>query len=125
MIRIELRGGRTAYSCGDKITGLVRWSDLPSSAERLEIRLIWYTKGKGDRDVSIEAQRAVATSQPNAEEKFEFIAPNGPYSFSGKLISLIWAIEVVVFPGRDAEMVDIVIAPEQREVLLLAGEDNS
>ena len=28
--------------------------------------------------------------------------PDGPYSFSGKLITLAWAIEIVVLPGGES-----------------------
>ena len=44
--------------------------------------------------------------------------PSAPYSFSGKLVSLIWALELVAFPGETSTRVDITMAPDGKEVVL-------
>jgi hypothetical protein len=54
----------------------------------------------------------VADSRP-----FSFRAPVFPSSFSGKLISLIWALELVLDPGG-AEAIELVIAPDGKELRL-------
>jgi len=50
--------------------------------------------------------------------EFRFRLPEGPYSFSGKLISLLWAIEVVASPGDMAGRAGIVVSPSGREVVI-------
>ena len=50
--------------------------------------------------------------------EFSFQAPNGPYSFSGTPIALIWAIEFVAKTGSEFERIEITIAPEGREIVL-------
>ena len=47
---------------------------------------------------------------------FEFEIPRGPYSFSGKLITLAWAIEIVALPGGETERLDLVVGPQPVEV---------
>jgi hypothetical protein len=50
-----------------------------------------------------------------------FVLPESPYSFSGKLISLVWAIEVIADPGNETARLDVVIAPEAKEIRLDAA----
>ncbi len=99
------------YTPGAPISGKVLWQNLDPESASLEIRLLWFTRGKGDRDFQVLDQRTVAAPRRAGEFPFEFQAPGYPPSFSGKLVSLIWAIEVIQFPEREAELLEIVISP--------------
>jgi len=55
---------------------------------------------------------------PEEARPFRFLAPAEPYSFSGKLISLLWALEVVALPGHESARLDLTISPTGKEVLL-------
>jgi hypothetical protein len=123
MITIEFDEQRSAYCAGDSITGTVTWRDLVDATNEMDVRLIWYTKGKGDRDVAVIAHQSIPISKRSGQRRFEFVAPNGPYSFSGRLISLIWAVEVVELPSKLAELFEIVVAPDAKEVVLHAVEE--
>jgi hypothetical protein len=59
-------------------------------------------------------------ANPAAEDRrsFQIRAPKGPYSFSGKLISLIWALEIVVQPSEESGRTLITISPTGEEILL-------
>ena len=92
-----------------------RW---PDDAEAIEIRLFWYTEGKGTRDVGVEGTERVDRPDRNGHRDFSFTAPEGPYSFSGKLISLMWSIELVVLKVGKTERLDIGIGPRPIEVTL-------
>ncbi len=122
MIAIDFETKRNAFSSGEKIVGSVRWSELGEPVENIEVRLIWYTQGKGDRDVTIVDQQTLPATAASGQSEFEFTAPVGPYSFSGKLISLIWAIEVIALPRRDSESTNIVIGPGGKEVFIGTSE---
>jgi hypothetical protein len=75
-----------------KITGdISRWP--------IEVRLFWYTQGKGTRDVEVVDSLRVDNPEPSGHTRFSFQLPAGPYSFSGRLITLDWAIEAVALPG--------------------------
>jgi len=55
--------------------------------------------------------------QTTDQRTFRFALPEGPYSFSGKLISIIWAIELILEPGPSVERREIVMSPSGREVV--------
>jgi hypothetical protein len=116
-LRIELADGRTAYRAGEPLSGRVAWrvDDQPSSAE---LRLFWYTSGKGTLDVGVVNTMTVASPRMDDHRDFTFPLPREPYSFSGTLISLIWAIELIVEPGGHVERQKIVLSATGEEVVL-------
>jgi hypothetical protein len=116
-IRIEIRDGSTAFLPGETVEGTVAWHfDRP--AQSVELRLLWYTEGRGDQDVAVV--ETVPLADPGVEESrpFRILLPEGPFSFSGKLISLVWALEAVALPGSRAERLPIVVSPTRRKILL-------
>jgi hypothetical protein len=116
-LRVELDEGRASFRPGEVVRGTASWSlDAPPSA--VEVRLIWFTQGKGDRDVGLV--EAVPAAAPSAEGglSFAFTLPDGPYSFSGTLVSLLWAVEVVALPASEAASAELVVSPSGREILL-------
>jgi hypothetical protein len=48
---------------------------------------------------------------PEDTRSFQFTAPLAPYSFTGKLVTLTWAVEVVALPRKENTRVEVVIAP--------------
>jgi hypothetical protein len=116
-LRIELTGGRTAFKPGETLSGDVTWrvEDQPSSAE---LRLFWYTSGKGTQDVGVVNTLAFAAPQPDDRRSFTLPLPREPYSFSSRLISLIWAIELIVEPGGHVERREFVLSGTGQEVVL-------
>lgn len=117
MIQLDLRENRTAYSPGEELVGAALW-ELDAPPTLAEVRLVWSTKGKGTEDAAVAA--TVAFDAPRAGDTRPFVLrlPAAPYSFSGKLISLVWAVELVLQPGARCERVEIVVAPGGAEVLL-------
>jgi hypothetical protein len=117
MLRIALANDRTAFKPGEQIAGIVRWQ-CESAPERIEITLGWATSGKGTTDWETVATDSIPSPPAHGEHAFRFTAPREPYSFSGKLISLTWSVEAVAEPGDDANEVQVVIAPDGREIVL-------
>lgn len=117
MINIQLT--EKAFAPGELIEGKLVWQDL-NIGEQLCLRLIWYTSGKGDQDFAIVHEQRIDRPGAQGEREFEFPAPAWPYSFSGKLITLSWAIEVVRKPGDLAIRADLVIGPQRQELSLLS-----
>ena len=117
MVKIGTRDSRTEFRPGEEISGAVGWQ-LTQPPKSVEVRLFWYTRGKGTEDVSVVD--TVRFDNPKQEEArpFSFTAPAGPYSFSGKLISLIWALELVTEPGNESARLDLTISPTGKEVVL-------
>jgi hypothetical protein len=115
MIRLGLRENKTAFRPGETIAGAVLWQfeNPPASAE---VRLVWFTRGKGTEDGGIAATVALDAPPAADTREFSFEAPNGPYSFSGTLIAVLWAVEFVVKPGNEFQRIEIVIAPGAKEI---------
>jgi hypothetical protein len=121
-LRIELADGRTKCRPGEPLSGRVRWrvDEQPTSAE---VRLFWYTSGKGTQDVGVVDTMTFASPRMDDHRDFTLPMPREPYSFSGTLISLIWAIELIVEPGEHVERQEIVLSATGEEVVL--GDANA
>jgi hypothetical protein len=116
-LRIELPAGRTAFRPGATLTGVVSWR-LPVALDSLELRLFWFTRGKGTEDVSVVAHREYASPGLSGRREFSFKLPESPYSFSGRLVSLTWALELVTPRGKQSARVEFVLSPFDHEILL-------
>ena len=114
---VELDGARTSFAPGERIAGTAGWR-LEEPPEALEVRLFWFTRGKGERDVGIVETLEIASGAREGSREFSFHAPPAPLSFSGKLISLIWSIELVALPGGDAGRREITLSPTGEEIRL-------
>lgn len=116
-LRIAIHGNRTAFEPGEVLEGTVRWR-LDPTETRCELRLFWFTRGKGSPDV--EVVNSLVFDQPAEEETrpFRFTLPTEPYSVSGQLVSLVWALELIATPGKENTRLELVVAPHGREVLL-------
>jgi hypothetical protein len=123
---IELADDRRTYRPGDTARGVIRWQ-WEEEPEAVELRLFWHTRGKGTQDVGIVDTLRVDAPGVDGGREFGMRLPGAPYSFSGKLISLIWSLELVVLPSKDSERVEITVAPEGKEIVLpnAATADNS
>jgi hypothetical protein len=115
-VAIRTTDGRTAFSPGEPVAGIVSWS-LPAAPRRMEVRLFWFTRGKGTQDVQIVEPIVIENAPMQGQHPFTFHAPNGPYSFSGRLISLIWGLEVLAEPKDRSDRIEIVCAPGGREIV--------
>jgi len=115
-LRLELVGGRTTHRPGEPLSGRVTWrvERQPTAAE---LRLFWYTSGKGTEDVGVVETLSFAAPRPEDHRDFTLPLPREPYSFSGRLISLIWAIELIVEPGGHVERQEFVLSPTGKEVV--------
>lgn len=116
-IQLDIQGGANAFLPGETVEGTATWQ-LDKPVETVEVRLFWYTQGKGDQDVGVVETVAFPDPAPADRRGFRIRLPAGPYSFSGKLISLLWALEVVAEPGGRAGRTEITVSPNRREILI-------
>ena len=114
---IEIENGRVAFRPGEEIRGKVKW-DFDENPQRLELSLFWRTEGKGTQDTGVA--QTITFDNPGGfdQRDFRLRAPDGPCSFSGRLISIIWALELVEpSKGKDYVRKEIVISPTGEEVV--------
>lgn len=116
-LKLQTHEHRTRFRCGESIDGTASWQ-LDEAPRTAEVRLFWYTRGKGTEDVGVA--KTVRFDHPQREDsrEFQIDVPNRPYSFSGKLISLIWAIELLIEPGGHVQRLDLIISPDGHEIVL-------
>jgi hypothetical protein len=115
-LTIELSNGLASFEPADEVNGTVAW--VLGQQVSMELRLFWFTRGKGTEDVGII--KTIRFDQPSSRDKkaFNFSLPDSPYSFSGKLISLIWAMELIAEPSNQVARREIVLAPGGSEIRL-------
>ncbi len=99
------------------IEGTVSWQ-LNIDPKKVYLRLFWFTSGKGTEDMEVVDEISFDNPGISDSRPFKFTLPNEPYSFSGKLVSLTWALEILSKPGKEAEQKEIVVSPYGHEVNL-------
>ena len=116
-LSVELDDGRAAFEPGAELTGKVRWQG-EQPPRKVELRLFWFTQGQGTPEAGVV--ETVHFDLPKADEfrPFRLRLPAGPYSFSGQLITLAWALELVATPGTEVGRVEFIMAPGGRGVEL-------
>jgi hypothetical protein len=117
VLEIRVDGGVAAFAPGETLRGTLQWVG-EAAAEAVELRLLWYTEGRGDPDVGVARRLRIEAPSAVGSSPFEFEAPSGPYSCSGRLVSIRWALEAVTQPGGEAARTELVLAPGGREVEL-------
>ncbi len=116
-LKIAVREDRTHFLPGDEIVAAAYWKlDQPPTA--VEARLFWFTRGKGTPDANVV--QTVRFDDPLVEEArpVRFQLPDAPYSFSGRLISLIWALELVVGRSGESVRLELTVSPTGEEIVL-------
>ena len=116
-IVIEVKNKQTEFEPGDTVSGTVFW-DVAKDPKRVTLNLFWYTDGKGSQDLEIITSLEIESFSCRGEKAFSFELPGEPYSFSGKLISICWALEVFVKKGSAKQQYEFVLGPGGREVRL-------
>lgn len=116
-LEIVLYEDKVAFAPRETIRGVIEWN-LAVSPRRLDFSLFWYTAGKGTRDVGMVHSASFDNPGVHGSKEFSFALPEGPYSFSGKLISLIWALELTCTPGSETVRREIILSPAGEEILL-------
>lgn len=116
-LMITLADGRSSFAPGEQIRGQVSWQ-LDQATTWTELRLFWYTQGKGTQDVGVVARERFEQPTTTATIPFAFTAPAHPPSCSGRLVSVCWALELVSSDDQQVPRVDVVIAPGGQEIRL-------
>jgi hypothetical protein len=116
-LKIAVREDHTQFLPGDEIIAAAYWN-LDGPPKSVEARLFWFTRGKGTQDVNVV--ETFRFDHPLVEEArpVRFRLPEAPYSFSGKLVSLIWALELVVEPGSESARIELTVSPTGEEINL-------
>ncbi len=79
MLTISTTDGGAWFKPGETVTGTVFWQ-LDEEAEAVEVRLFWFTEGKGTRDVDVVDRRHLAQPGLSGTRPFR----RTPFSFGSR-----------------------------------------
>lgn len=99
-----------------QLSGKVRWL-AQSVPKGLELRMFWATRGRGTEELSVVKSLEIEPLKCG-EIGFHFELPRKPYSFSGKLVSVVWALELVDSDGTGLAIEEFILTPTGEEWLL-------
>ena len=116
---IQTDYNNTEFTPGDTLSGTLTWN-LPGGTESIALRLFWFTSGRGSQDIESvdELTWPISPTRLQGHEKFSFTLPTEPYSFSGKIISLTWALEAVAMPEETSTKKEFTLTPNGQEIVL-------
>ncbi len=119
-LKIDVKDDRQSFMPGESLSGKVSW-ELDAKPRKASLRLFWFTSGKGTEDAEIAGIMNFEDPSVSDSRSFEFKMPPGPYSFSGQLISLHWALELEA--GGELLQKEFVLSPFGHEILLYRGHE--
>ncbi len=105
-IELTLRGGEQQgeylrFQPGETMQGSVQVTPQGDmNCRHLFVRLVWQTEGRGDRDRGVAAEMDLYQGQLPAGtprmHSFHFRLPDGPWSYAGYYINIIWHVEASI-----------------------------
>jgi hypothetical protein len=119
-LSLQFENMAAKFKPGETVRGLGGWR-LDQPATSIDLRLFWYTEGKGTQDVAVAQTTTIENPPQNGSQMFQFDLPASPYSFSGKLISLIWAVEMIARPGNESTRLPLTLSSDGDEIALTSA----
>lgn len=116
-LSLQLHQDPTTLVPGQVIEGSLGWR-LDNPPKSAVLRLFWYTEGRGTMDVEVVEDLSLPTHLPEIQGTFRLSLPAAPYSFQGQLISLRWAIELILNNGKQVERLPLIVSPWVEQVTL-------
>ena len=117
-MQFNIDGEQSAFRPGETVNGLVSWS-LPVAPAQISVELFWTTRGKGTVDSEVVQSKQIKQPPASGQERFSLAIPNGPYSFSGKLVSLLWGVRMIIHPSQEQAQVNLTVSPTGEEINLV------
>lgn len=95
----------------ETVSGRVEWR-LEKAPRDLELRLCWFTRGRGTEEAETVAQIALGDRAEGASD-FSFELPAGPWSVEGRLLGIGWAVELVAKRQGGLALEEFVMSPDR------------
>ena len=114
-LSLALKDDQNTFTPDEVIEGEAAWQ-LRSSPKKIFLRLFWFTRGKGTEDVMVVSETVFDHPPVTDTQSFKIPLPRSPYSFSGQLVSLTWALELTVKGGDLVATKEIVLSPDGCEI---------
>lgn len=101
-LRDDFAGGASAHYEPHQVLqgGVVLRVDRSLNCRHVFVRLVWHTEGRGDRDrgevAEVDLHQGEIRPGAPLREDFHFRLPEGPWSYAGHYINIIWEVEVSI-----------------------------
>lgn len=95
----------------EMVSGHVEWR-LGEVPEDLELRLCWFTRGRGTEESKTVAELVLGDTAGGVRE-FSFEVPGEPWSVDGPLVAITWALEVVAKKQGGLALEELVVSPDR------------
>jgi hypothetical protein len=92
---IKLDRDDARYRPGEAVSGAVEWS-FPAVPNGAALCVRWRAEGKGSPDAGSPIAVQFEDARAIDGRAFRVVLPSMPYSFSGKVLSIVWRVELVV-----------------------------
>ncbi|MEW6076638.1 MAG: hypothetical protein AB1724_02370 [Thermodesulfobacteriota bacterium] len=118
-LSLSIKDDRDVFAPGETVEGKAAWqADSPPG--KIFLRLFWFTRGKGTEDVGMVSEVVFDHPPATGARPFSLALPLSPYSFSGQLVSLTWALELSAEGSDQTAVKEIVVSPFGQEIDLTA-----
>lgn len=117
MTELKIELSHEEFLPNETIKGKIIWH-LQKPPETITLNIGWYTEGRGTEDAHIEYERQWSMMFLTGDKNFMFKLPPSPYSFSGKLIELLWYVSVETKKGNIHTRTDIIVSPNKKTVMI-------
>ena len=114
-LNLKFDEDRKEFLPGETVSVQLEW-ELENKVERIDLRLFFFTRGHGDTDFELVQKESVEQPERRGKQSFQFSLLSLPYSFEGKLFSIIWAIEAELFPLQEIYREEILVGPNKIQV---------
>jgi hypothetical protein len=116
---VEVVGAADGFLPGQRLQANLLWA-LPEVPKLIEARLFWRTRGKGTEDAEVVDSHRIDRPAAAGKETISLMLPEAPYSFSGRLVSIVWGVELIAEPSGTSALAEFVMGPDRKEVVLNA-----
>lgn len=123
-ITLFLKDGKITYRPGETIRGELLW-DLSQEVQDITINIFWYTNGIGEQDSEIAVTEKISMPLQKGRQSFEIELPLAPYSYTGQITELQWAIEATTMKDKVKDVKEFSMTPDKREIVLPKVEEKA
>ena len=106
---------------GDRITVQVDWDHVARSTA-IDVRLCWLLATPAQQRVIVNARESEPYPFTRGSRAFTFTLPQTPCTIHGRLMRILWLVEVVLLPTRHCVRLGFVVSPDGEAVVLQGGD---
>lgn len=119
-LTLHINEDRRNFRPHENVDGTVAWT-LDRPPERVEVQLLWTTRGKGAVDTQVVDSVYFEPAEQSGERQFKLRLKDAPYSFTGRLVSVIWCVRATARPQGTEARANIVVSPTGQPIELTEG----